>query len=246
MFDASTTALIREAPRLSGVDPATLPQELTRIYAELVALRLRGNGVADDPEQLAAVQRLKRIADIYEAAVDTGARGDARRAAAFVAATAHQMLGRILLDGYSDNGALIEPDAIHPLLAAPLFFLVAEQNADAREAAQILRGRRDDNLLRSAVIESIYELAMEQFEAILERAGRLRRARVSPASSWAINAGDALFGLCWSGIVQLVSRLLGQDYPEWNLSALSLRRRPLNKLSCSRLTKLIWNYQELL
>ena len=99
MFDAATAELIRAAPALSGVDPVTLPQELTRVYSDFVVLRLKGAAVGDDPDQLQSLQRLKRIADIYEGAVDTGTDGDARRAAAFVAATAHQLLGRVLLAG---------------------------------------------------------------------------------------------------------------------------------------------------
>jgi hypothetical protein len=81
MFDAATAELIRAAPAISGVDPLTLPQELTRAYSELVVLRLKGTALVDDPDQLQSLQRLKRIADIYEAAVDSGTTGNARRAA---------------------------------------------------------------------------------------------------------------------------------------------------------------------
>jgi hypothetical protein len=214
MFDAATAELIRAAPALSGVDPLTLPQELTRIYADLVVLRLKGAALADDPTQLQTLQRLKRIADIYEGAVDTGTDGDARRAAAFIAATAHQLLGRVLVPGYEAGHALLEPDAIHPSIAAPLLFLVAEQNADARESARPLGGIRTENRLRSAVIESVFDLATERFESILERAARLRRARVDVDGLWITSAADALYGLCWSGIVQMVSHLLGQPFPQ--------------------------------
>jgi ATP-dependent RNA helicase HelY len=93
MFDAATAELIRAAPALSGVDPVTLPQELTRVYSDIVVLRLKGAAIGDDPDQLRSLQRLKRIADIYEGAVDAGAEGDARRAAAFVAATRINCLG---------------------------------------------------------------------------------------------------------------------------------------------------------
>jgi ATP-dependent RNA helicase HelY len=192
----------------------TLPQELTRVYSDIVVLRLKGAAVGDDPDQLQNLQRLKRIADIYEGAVDTGTDGYARRAAAFVAATAHQLLGRVLLAGYEPGRSLLEPDAIHPAIAAPLLFLVAEQNADAREAARPLAGIRVENLLRSAVIESVYDLATERFDSVLERATRLSRARVNVDGVWITSAADALYGLCWSGIVQLVSHLLGQPFPE--------------------------------
>ncbi len=72
MFDAATAELIRSAPPLSGVDPALLPQELTRVYTELVVLRLRGDALADASGELEELRRLKRIADIYEATVDLG------------------------------------------------------------------------------------------------------------------------------------------------------------------------------
>ncbi len=214
MFDASTTELIHAAPPIAGVNPQTLPQELTQAYADLVVIRLKGGRDTTDLAQLQTFQRLKRIADIYEGAVDTGTDGDQRRAAAFVAATAHQLLGRILLDGYEANRPLLEADLIHPAIASPLLFLVSEQNADARESAQVLRGIRDDNLLRSAVVESVFDLATERYDQILERAVRLRRARLDLDDLWIELADDALYGLCWSGIVQLAANLLGQRFPE--------------------------------
>src|SRR5262245_33498601 len=88
MFDAETAALIRSAPPLRGVDPELLPQELTSIYAELAGLRLRAAQFADAPDYLAQIERLTRIAVVYEAVVDDTVDGEARRAAAFVAGTA--------------------------------------------------------------------------------------------------------------------------------------------------------------
>jgi hypothetical protein len=38
MFDASTIELIHAAPPLAGVDPQTLPQELTQAFADLVVI----------------------------------------------------------------------------------------------------------------------------------------------------------------------------------------------------------------
>lgn len=214
MFDATTTQLIRAAPALTRVDPALLPQELTRAYVELVTLRLRGTAVDERFDGFTSLQRLKRIADIYEAAVDTGTDGDARRAAAFVAATAHELLGRAKQDDYGEGQSLLTHASVHPAIAAPLLFLVADQNADAREAARSLRGVGVDNLLRSAVIESVYDLATEGFPNILARAGRLRRVRATFDNTSEAPATDALYGLCWSGIVQLAAQLLGQPSPE--------------------------------
>lgn len=207
MFDAQTAALMRSAPALAGVDPATLPQELTGVYAELVGLRLRAAELADQPDYLAQLQRIERIATIYEALVDSGAEGHERRAAAFVAATAYQLLGRIrpALQGRDD---LLMARAIDPRVSAPLLFLIAEQSPDAREAVGELAGPRLDDIHRGALVESIKDLALERFEAILDRADRLAGLRPGADAPFDERATQALYGLCWSGLVQMVARLL--------------------------------------
>src|SRR3954451_7890147 len=96
MFDTETARFIRTAPPISGVDPQLLPQELTKVYSELAGLRLRSADLSTDLNFRKNTSYLYRIATIYEAAVDTGSMGEARRSAAFVAATAHQIIGRTI------------------------------------------------------------------------------------------------------------------------------------------------------
>jgi ATP-dependent RNA helicase HelY len=213
MFDAATTALIRQVPSLRGVNPETLPQELTSIYAELVALRMRDDQLEAQPERARATERLKRLATVYEAIVDTGSEGNARRASAFVAGTAHQILGRVMSGMYAADSPFLGPGAIHPLVAAPLLFMVAEQNADAREAARALFGRLSESLLETALLESIYDLASERLEQILQRAQRLQ-LRVPLDNFPEGTIENALYGMCWTGIVQLAARLLNRPMPE--------------------------------
>jgi ATP-dependent RNA helicase HelY len=123
-------------PPVQGVDPATLPQELTKVYVDLVALRLR----AGEPDAAAArdlnLDRLLRIASIYEAVADTGSVVVHRRAAAFVAATAYQIVGRVGAAEGVQGSDLLRATAIHPLVAAPLLFLISGQSPDAREAGR--------------------------------------------------------------------------------------------------------------
>jgi ATP-dependent RNA helicase HelY len=214
MFDATTAALIREAPHLRGVDPQTLPQELTSIYAELIALRMRGDQLEAQPERAQAMERLRRLATVYEAIVDTGSDGNARRASAFVAGTAHHILGRVMSAMYATNVPFLGPAAIHPFVAAPLLFMVAEQNADAKEAARPLFGRRSDSLLETALLESIYDLASERLEQILRRAERLRRLTVPLENFPEGTIEAALYGMCWAGTVQLAARLLNRRVPQ--------------------------------
>jgi ATP-dependent RNA helicase HelY len=213
MFDAQTTELIRRAPAIRDVDPSTLPQELTRTYAELIALRLQAGNPAADVQRALGHERLLRTATIYEALVDTGASEDNRRPAAFVAATAYQILGRVSQEEAIAPGELLTTTAIHPEVAAPLLFLIAGQSPDAREAARRLEGRRGPDLIRTALLESVADLAIERFEPILNRAQRLEGLRAAPDGDLITQATQALYGFCWSGVVQLVSELMNRPMP---------------------------------
>jgi ATP-dependent RNA helicase HelY len=212
MFDAETAALIRSAPPLRGVDPQLLPQELTAIYAELAGLRLRAVQLADAPDYLAQIERLTRIAAVYDAQVDDTIDGETRRAAAFVAGTAYQILGRVMPVA-PDRAAFLSAAAVHPRIAAPLLLLIAEQSPDAREAARGLGFGRLEDIHRGALLESIQDLAQERFTSILERAERLSRLQPSPDDDLTEQATQGLYGLCWAGLIHLVARLLDQSPP---------------------------------
>jgi hypothetical protein len=212
MFDAETAALIRSAPPLRGVDPQTLPQELTAIYAELAGLRLRASQIAEAPDYLVQIERLSRIAAVYEAQVDDTIEGEQRRAAAFVAGTAYQILGRVLPSA-PDRATFLNAGAIHPRIAAPLLFLIAEQSPDAREAARGLGFGRLEDIHRGALLESIQDLAQERFTSILERAERLSRLQPSAEDDLTEQATQGLYGLCWAGLIHLAARLLDQAPP---------------------------------
>jgi hypothetical protein len=160
------------------------------------------------------LERLKRLAAISEAIADTGAEGDSRRAAAFVSGTAHQILARVMENIYGRDVPLLGPNAIHPSVAAPLLFLISEQNADAREASRLIQGRDAGDLTRTALIETIHDLASERLEEILQRASRLQRLRVAFDGDPDVAVEQSLYGLCWAGIVHLAAHLLNRQPPE--------------------------------
>lgn len=114
---------------------------------------------------------------------------------------------------------LLTAGAIDPRVSAPLLFLIAEQSPDAREAARELGGPRLEDIHRGALVESIEDLALEKFEAILERADRQGGLRPSADAPFDERATQALYGLCWAGLVQMVCRLL--DGPMIELAYLS-------------------------
>lgn len=212
MFDAESARLIRMAPAVADINPETLPQDLTRAYAQLVALRLR----TSEPDAAAQAElrheRLLKLAAIYEGIVDTFDNEDHRRGAAFVAATAYQILGRVA-DEEETELPLLGPDAIHPKVAAPLLFLIAGQSPDAREAGARLTIRREEPVLVRAMIESVVDLARENLDGILTRAQRLTGSRPSGTDGPISQIEQTLYGLCWSGVVQMAAAVLDRERP---------------------------------
>lgn len=177
MFDPVTAEIMRTAPALPGLNPAELPQLLTAQYAELAARRMRrvegaedaaGDGAADGEWPLA------RIADAYEIVVSVRRNADYRRAAAFVAGTAHQILAQDLAQtDAAGSVAIMDRDRIHPAIAAAVLFLVAEQYADAHEAARFIRPEDgEQDYVCTILAEDIRDLARGNFRSILDRAQR--------------------------------------------------------------------------
>lgn len=212
MFDTQSAALIRSAPPIANVDPQTLPQVLTRTYAQLVALRLRSN----DPAAVARAEQfdesLLRLAAVYEGIVDMSEDGPERRGAAFVAATAYQILARVS-DADEPDRPLLTPDAIHPRMAAPLLFIIAGQSPDAREAGARLTSQGDHRLI-SALIESVRDLARENLKSIVDRAERLADTQPNSENGLIGQVEQTLYGLCWSGLVELAAEVLDRPIPK--------------------------------
>lgn len=207
MFDAATAQLLRAAPAVPGLNPQDIPALLTRHYANLVSARLRGAG---DLDQLEGAWPPERIADTYELIASLQQEGELRRASAFVAGTAQQILARKRAVGVEGEGFLdnINRDRVDPAIAAAVLFLAAEQYADANEAAAAIRSRRDGQLYEAVILaESIADLARGRLGRILERAHRWRRPSVG--RDLEERALAALLEALITGLEILAARFLG-------------------------------------
>ena len=94
VFDSITSALIASSPPLAGLDLDALPKKLTEAFTDIVAarIRLRGaQGEAASAELATALAEVRRLAAAHEAFVALLPERENRRAAAFVAASAHQV-----------------------------------------------------------------------------------------------------------------------------------------------------------
>lgn len=176
MFDPETARLLRSAPPLSGLDTENLPQLLTQRYAELVSARLRGAegrlARREDDEW-----PLERIADTYELVTSVLDDEESKRASAFVAGTAHQILSRQFRSQAEEDAPPFHRDGVDSSVAAGLLFLAAEQYADANEASGSMRTKRNGASYEVGILaEHLRDLAGGKLQSLLERADRWRRA----------------------------------------------------------------------
>jgi hypothetical protein len=180
VFDAITSNLLRSAPSLPELDSNQIPQLLTRHYADLVSARLRG--VDEDASALEERWSLERIADAYEIIASIEEEPGLRRAAAFVAGTAQQIIARKRRTTQKESPSpLLDRDSIDASIAAALLFLAAEQYADANEAGLAIPtsvGFYEVRILG----DHIKDLVRGRLDLILLRAARWRSTEIRPSA----------------------------------------------------------------
>lgn len=197
MFDESSRRLLRSAPDLNGLDAETLDELLTEAHVVLATVRA---GTTDGDSE-ATLDRVRRLAATFEAYVALGIRSEQRRAAAFVAASAHQIVAQAPRL-HREGPTLMSSDAIDASISSTLLFLLAERTADAHEAAVQLRAQGEPRAARRTLILSIREFARSELKSIVER--DLDNDRI-PNNDSREAATDLLYREC-SRVVQSLAR----------------------------------------
>tara|TARA_B100000678_G_scaffold289515_1_gene300263 strand:- start:10312 stop:13605 length:3294 start_codon:yes stop_codon:yes gene_type:complete len=209
MYDPDTAALIRSAPELPDLDRESLPDELSRAFAEIVSARVLLRQGVEEPDGLnVTINFAKRLAQSYEALVSIDPRRENKAAAGFVAATAYQLVYQATaLSADTRPNAFLGANGISPDISAMLLFLVAEASADASEVARAIRRPRDSRLQSELILHLIW-LARGQVGQIADR------TRVSMSSvvtgSGAERANAALYYRLLRGVRALAFALQGR------------------------------------
>lgn len=211
MYDATTANLIRSAPDLTGLDAEQLPEQLSRSFAEIAAARIRLRDRPADNEQLAEIRDFAtRLALTNEALVAVAPDRRNRRAAAFVAATAHQLVFQVNSLFGELNPPHLGQHAISADIAAMLLFLVAQSSADAAEVARVsppAEGRH----IEARLIEAIREMARGNLTQ-LPAQDEVERP-VFEAGTPAQHATTALYYRILQGVCALAARLTTPSAP---------------------------------
>lgn len=135
MFDASSVELIGKAPIFGDIDLPNLSKELTKGYAEVVSARIAyRENIDNDNELRSLLDEVKIIASTYEAYVFLLRDQDDHKAAAFIAASAHQLTFQLngLINSERAPKALNDR-FIAPQISAALLYFISGYIADASE-----------------------------------------------------------------------------------------------------------------
>ena len=170
MYDPITSSLIQSTPELPGLDRDTLPDKLSRAFAEIVSARvLLRDGSEKSGQILETIDFARRLARTNETLVSIEPERKDRIAASFVAATAYQLVHQVMdLHESEQHGAFIKPEAISSDISAMLLFLVADATADASEVAQAIQLPKEEPL-QAELIQHLIMLAKGQVGSIVGR-----------------------------------------------------------------------------
>ncbi len=180
MYDPETARLLRSAPALDGIDPATIPQLLTSHYAKIVSARLGGESDHEGFEGWS----LEKIADTYETIASIHSEREVKKSSAFVAASAQQIISRkeLLQSELPPIESNVDIARVSSSLAAVLLFLAAEQYADAHEAASNIQIDIAKQEYCSYIIsQHVMDLGKGELTKIVERA-KVWRGQFPPDS----------------------------------------------------------------
>lgn len=208
MFDPVTRHFLSQAPSLPGLQADTLADEFTTTYVEIAAARLALAQSDSAPvEHLVALSdRMARLANTFESQVILGVAKERTRAAAFVAASARQVVFQIAKLTTTESLTRVDEDAVSADIAASLLFLIAERTADSYEASRFIdaKGMRG---LHGQIAIAISNLARGQ----LERISEIEPIRFRPSEP-ELNgnyASDLLYSYILEGLQHLAQACLG-------------------------------------
>jgi len=211
MYDQVTATLIKSTPALEGLDREELADQLSAAFAEIVAtrLRLRAQMDVDDNDLITLTSNLRRLAFTNEALVSVAPNREDRAAAAFVAATAHQLCFDAKRLGAPEKPpSFLSAQSVSADISAMLLFLVAEATADACELARHVQWTTD-NLIERALILALRALAQGRLKAIRESS--LPDRESVQCESTTDTAASALYRTILEGVRALAEMILDGD-----------------------------------
>lgn len=213
MYNSITEAVIQNAPEIDGSKTEELPQYLTKIYARIVSVRRRVDGNRKISKRLRNdIDELRKLANNLESFTVLNRTSNNRVSAAFVSATAHNLLQLIRDKKKFSHDHGLEAQNVPSWISSILLFLIGESPADAAEIAGRINSK-SSNTIQNQLENAICLLAKGQLGSM-----RAIRPVVPEYADDEVNAEaeDYLWIQLLRGLQQMAGKLLGLDELETN------------------------------
>ncbi|WP_431609261.1 DEAD/DEAH box helicase [Chryseobacterium sp. 'Rf worker isolate 10'] len=214
MYNSTTEQKIKDIPGIGDIDINRLPQELTRIYAQIVSLKRQ---VADgtinfqNENLVSGLKLLRKLANNLETILLAVPDHEQKESIAFVAGTANNLIHKMgLID--EEPESLLETDSISSYIAAIVLFLIGNSQADAAETALSLIRSDKESQIQKQLISSIVSLASGKVSGILE--SDFNEGEVINEDDFEQTALNYLWRELGLGLVQIAQRLIQQSKEE--------------------------------
>ncbi|MEJ5106564.1 DEAD/DEAH box helicase [Chryseobacterium sp. MYb328] len=210
MYNSRTEEKIKDIPDIGDIDINRLPQELTRIYAQIVSLKRQvADGTINFQDELlvSGLKLLRKLANNLETILLTVPRHEQKESIAFVAATANNLIHKMGLND-EEPEKLLESDSISSSIASIILFLIGNSQADAAETAlSIIRSDTEDRT-ETQLISCIVSLATGKVVGIAENT--FSEEEIFNVDDLAQTALNYLWREVGLGMVQIGQRLVHQ------------------------------------
>lgn len=215
MYNSITEEKIKQIPQIGDIDIDRLPQELTRIYAQIVSLRhqFTNNVINYQSEELMqGFQILQTLANNLETILLTFPQHERKESIAFVAGTATILIHKIgLFEKNKVFSQTFEIDSISSYVSAIILFLIGNSQADASEIAMHLYASEDLNITKTRLTNYVKALARGDLKYILSN--KFDEEEIDEKNQQEA-ALDYLWRALGLGIFNIAERLTGKPVKE--------------------------------
>lgn len=170
MYNSITEEIIKQIPQIGEIDTGRLPQELTRIYAQIVSLRRQladGTLNFQSEELISSLNITETLANNLETILVLYPNHEKKESIAFVAATAHVLLQKINNSLGYNSTSILEIDSISTHISCIVLFLIGNSQADAAEMANHLFITSEISLTKQKLVSYIQALGKGNLDEIL-------------------------------------------------------------------------------
>lgn len=170
MYNTITEETIKQIPQIGEIDIERLPQELTRVYAQIVSLRrqLTEGIINSQSEELnSSIDIIQTLANNLETILILFPNHEKKESIAFVAATTHVLLQKINIALDNESKSILELDSISTHISCIILFLIGNSQADASEIANQFFDTNDISITKKKLVLYIQALGKGNLFEIL-------------------------------------------------------------------------------